>query len=58
MSDDSQFNGTRDKVSAAVFSEPEIWRMSVVNCEIKSKCLASRGEYLSSFECKAKMSGR
>lgn len=58
VGDDSEFSSMCNKAFAAVFSEPEIWGISVVNCEIKSNCLVSRGEYLSGLECRAKVSGR
>ena len=50
--------GRRDKASAAAFCSPEICRISLVNCETKSKWLVSRGEYLSGWERRAKVSGR
>ena len=50
--------GRRDKASAAAFCSPEICRMSLVNCETKSKWPVSWGEYLSGFERSAKVSGR
>jgi len=38
---------TRDSALATTFSWPLMWRMSVVNCEMKSKWLNWRGEHLS-----------
>src|SRR5215469_14547350 len=47
----------RDNASAVTFSEPDICRISVENCEMNSRCRASRGLYLSSFDFIAKTKG-
>ena len=47
---------TQDSVSVTM-SCPNIWHMSVVNYEIKSRWLNWRGEHLSHFWWKAKASG-
>ena len=43
--------GRRDTSSAAAFYSPEICRISLVNCETKSKWQVSRVEYLSGSKC-------
>ena len=48
---------TRESASATTLSWPEMWRLSVLNCEMKSRWLNWRGEHLSLFWWKAKVSG-
>ena len=44
---------TQDRVSATTLSCPDMWRMSVVNCGMKSRWLNCRGLHLSRFRLKA-----
>ena len=46
---------TLESASATMFSWPDIWRMSVVNWEMKSRCFNWRCEHLSLFLWKAKI---
>ena len=48
----------RDKALAATSCSPEIYWISQVNCQTKSKGWVSRGEYLSGLECSANVSER
>jgi hypothetical protein len=46
---DVQTASTRNRASATMFSCPESWLMSVVNCDMKSRWLNCRGLHLSRF---------
>ena len=53
----SVFNSIRDSSSATGLAAPCTWRMSLVNCDTKSRCLTCRGECCSEREVSARVSG-
>ena len=58
VDENGELIGRLNKASAAAFCSPKICRISLVNCETKSRWRVSRGEYLSGLERSAKVSGQ